>query len=165
MTSKTISVIRGKSTPEGTPGHLLVVETGFSCDTLELQWKNNESGVSCIIADSYSCDIWFSPHLNRNVLRLEDKHGRQDCLVHNGNFAGEAPGELTQIHGCTETGNGYGYLERPDGSGTQFAILKSGATLDALIENLGAGPHTITYQWGEGCAPDDLSDHQTGSAS
>lgn len=156
-----ISVLRGHSTPEGTCGKL-TTSAGFSCDTLELEWQNNKSGVSCILPDTYNASIWFSPHLDRNVIRLEDKHGRADCLVHNGNFAGEAEGEITQIHGCTEVGHDYGQIEKPLG-GTQFGILASGNTLNMLIEHVISqvgenGKFTVSYAWDDGYAPDDMAD-------
>ena len=158
-----LNVVRGKSTPEGTPGKQ-TSDAGFSCDTLELQWANNRRGISCILADTYTATIWYSPTLGHEVLRLEDKHGRFDCLEHNGNFAGEAHGEVTQVHGCTEVGRGYGQIKRPgDGQVTQYGILHSVATLAELIQHVKDtigedGKISITYSWGAGCAPDDLTD-------
>lgn len=152
-----IQIVRGKSTPEGTPGEL-TTNAGFSCQTLELQWADNQRGISCIkpapgdSPETYNATIWYSPTLNREVVRLEDKYGRQDCLLHNGNWAGEGTGEVTQVHGCTEVGQGYGQIKRPvDGNVTQFGILHSVATLEALIahikEQVGDVPFTVTYSW------------------
>lgn len=143
-----LAITRNKSAPTGTPGHLLVIETRFTCDTLELPWHDNRRRISCIIADMYEGRIWRSPSLDRDVVRLEDKHGRADCLLHNGNYAGdEALGYRTQVHGCTLVGRGLGLI---DG---QFGIMNSKATLQALIDNIGKGPHEVTYVWDEGCAP------------
>lgn len=150
-----IIVTRARSTPSGTPG-VLKTSGGFTCDTLELQWADNQSGISCIMPDTYQAVLWWSPTLNRLVVRLEDKHGRKDCLIHNGNWAGEASGEITQIHGCTEVGQGYGMVQRPDGK-MQFGIKGSSQTLAALIthiqENVSAIPFSVTYVWGDGFAP------------
>ena len=146
-------VIRQGSLPEGTHGRL-VTERAFCCDTLELGWHGNQRGISCIKADTYAGEIWFSPTLQRQVVRLEDKHGRQDCLIHNGNLAGDiALGMQTQVHGCTEVGQGYGLVQRPDKLGLQLGVLSSKDTLAKLIEHLGEGPHEITYEWAPGCAP------------
>lgn len=154
-----IIVTRQKSTDAGTPGTLRIEDNWWTCDTLELPWRNNKRGQSCIIADTYKCEPWMSEHLGRMVLRLEDKHGRQDCLVHNGNFAGDTEkGQVTQVHGCTEVGRGFGLVPRPDGKGNQFGILRSKVTLDELMQELGAGPHAIEYKWAEECEPEDLSD-------
>lgn len=166
-------VPRKRSTPLGTPGRM-TLENGFACDTLELAWHNNERGRSCTIADTYRGKAWWSPMLKRVVIRLEDKHGRHDCLVHNGNFAadeedldGDGVDEVTQIHGCTETGNGYGDVKRKDGK-MQWGIRGSVAALTALIDSLRCpveeadtvltidgeqhGFHDVelTYSWEEG---------------
>jgi len=154
-------VRRGKPTEYGTPGRM-VTEAGFACDTLELPWKDNQRGISCIKADSYNAWPWQSPSMGRMVIRLEDKNGRKDCLIHNGNFAGDQtidedhdgqPDNFTQVHGCTEVGQGYGNIARPDGKGRQFGVLSSKDTLALLIAHMGPGPHTVIYVWGEGCEP------------
>lgn len=163
-------VVRGKSTLLGTPGALSLSGFGveFSARTLELPWMNNERGRSCTAPGVDHGRVWFSPHLNRLVIRYDDRNGRQDCLVHNGNWAGEGAGEITQIHGCTEVGSGYGNVRRPDGK-TQWGIVASKPTLDALIAALEipgvahitdaqgyvSGYHdvAVTYRWAEGCEP------------
>lgn len=153
-------VLRGQSANAGTPG-VLTTEAGFTCDTLELPWRDNQRGLSCIIPDIYIATPWYSPTLGRMVLRLEDKHGRKDCLIHNGNFAGDTtidvdqdgkPDLITQVHGCTEVGRGYGNVARPDGV-RQYGILNSKVTLEELVTHMGPGPHIIEYRWGPDCSP------------
>lgn len=151
-----IIITRKQSTPSGTPGDLSVTNlTGetFTCATLELPWQNNTPGISCITDDSYSASIWHSDHLDCNVLRLQDKHGRHDCLIHCGNFAGDvSQGMETQVHGCTLVGSGYGLLTNDDGQ-SQTAIINSRITLARLIDFVGAGEHTVGYHWAPGCEP------------
>lgn len=156
-----IIIRRRKSGSDGTPGRL-VTDAGFACDTLELPWKDNQRGMSCVKPDSYLGWIWGSPSMGRPVIRLEDKHGRRDCLIHNGNFAGDVTIDLdgdggagdliTQVHGCTLVGMGYGDIARPDGE-LQFGILSSKDTLARLVDHLGPGQHTFIYTWDEGCEP------------
>ena len=150
-----IRIVRQKSTIHGTPG-TLTTSAGFQCDTLELPWEDNKSGISCIMTDIYGATIWNSPTLDRDVVRLEDKHGRKDCLLHNANWGGEGVGDVTQIHGCTAIGSGYGDLQNSKGN-MQFAILNSGKTLDKLIAHIKEfaedSPFTVAYYWAEGCAP------------
>lgn len=159
------TIVRQRSTPLGTPG-ALALSNGFGCDTLELPWHDNQRGVSCIVADVYEGWVWQSPMLKRLVVRLEDKHGRHDCLWHNGNFAadekdidGDGVPEVTQVHGCTEVGRGYGDIQRKDGK-MQWGIKASGATLSELIEALRdasqpGGFHRVRvqYLWAPGCEP------------
>ena len=168
------SVVRGLSAPLGTPGLMSLPSLRFSCDTLELQWQDNQRGVSCIHAATYRGWVWWSPWLKRPVIRLEDRFGRFDCLCHNGNFAaqekdidGDGVPEVTQIHGCTEVGRGYGEILRKDGR-TQWGIKNSGATLTELIKALEDGAEKsvgpggrmigyhevlLAYRWGDGCEP------------
>lgn len=174
------TVGRQKSTPLGTPGALALPL--FACNTLELPWAGNQRGLSCILPDVYRGRVWHSPTFKRLVVRLEDKNGRADVLIHNANFAatlqdldnngiagadldGDGFPEVAQLRGCTAVGNGYGEILRKDGK-MQWGIKSSGATLAALVESLrtddrpdtvveGVGYHDVvlTYSWAPGCAP------------
>lgn len=139
------SVSRQASTPLGTPG-ALALANGFSCNTLELPWHDNARGISCTAPGVDRGRVWYSPTLKRLVVRYEDRNGRRDCLIHNGNFAadeadldGDGVPEVTQVHGCTEVGRGYGDVLRKDGK-TQWGIKSSVATLAALISSLRCAP-------------------------
>jgi hypothetical protein len=151
------SVVREESGPLGTPGTLLL-DSQFTCNTLELDWHDNERGVSCIKPMTYRGWVWWSDHLGRRVIRLEDKNGRKDCLLHNGTFAGDvSEGNITQIHGCTIVGKGYAKVLRPDGQ-LQFGIVNSKGTLESLVESLKNDDGSyddvlLSYIWREGCAP------------
>lgn len=169
-----IEIIRSRSTPLGTPGHL-VAGNGFGCDTLELPWHNNQNGKSCTAAGIDRGRVWWSPMLGRLVIRLGNRNGRYDCLIHNGNFAadavdldGDGAPEVTQVHGCTEVGSGYGEILRKDGR-KQWGVRNSGATLAALLASLADGSEArigkdgfatgyheveITYRWAPGCNPE-----------
>lgn len=158
-------VLRGKSSPLGTPGAARL-DNGFNCHTLEKPWHNNDRGTSCIVADTYLGQVVMSPHFNRLVIRLEDKHGRQACEWHHGNFAadeqdldGDGLIEITDVHGCTLVGHNYGMVQRKDGH-QQYGIRNSVAALTALIKSLEdamqpGGYHDVivTYRWGEACQP------------
>lgn len=135
------TVFRRKGTPLGTPGRM-VLENGFACDTLELPWHNNERGRSCTAPGFDKGRVWWSPTLERLVVRFEPRNERHDCLIHNGNWAadavdidGDGTPEVTQVHGCTEVGMGYGDIERKDRK-KQWGIKFSGSTLAALIDSL-----------------------------
>ena len=181
----TASVVRQKSTEDGTPGKLTVTDVVlakdiFSCDTLELAWLNNQNTISCIVADSYRASFGYSEHLGsktssivtredgttfdlqHGIYRLEDKHGRSACLLHNANFAGEVDhGEYTELHGCTALGYGYGKIQRYDAAGQgklQFGILHTVTALEDLIKATKGRPLFVTYSWADGCAPADLTD-------
>lgn len=154
-----LHILRDESTDNGTPGALTVLELGWGCCSLEPPWRNNLSGVSCIVPDTYRAWPWYSPTLKRMALRLEDKHGRKDCLVHNANFAGDsAKGLLSQVHGCTAVGSRFGPIQKPNSRESQFGIMESVTTLERLLAVIGEGPHMITYEWGTNAIPGDLRD-------
>jgi hypothetical protein len=160
------TVVRQPSTSHGTAGHL-VLENGFECDTLELPWKDNKTGISCTKADTYKGRVWWSPTMNRLVIRWEDKNGRVACLVHTGTWAGGAP-EATDVHGCTIVGRGYAPVMRKDGK-MQWGILNSRPTMAELIQSLlkeGEDPTKtasyneveVEYKWASGTCVDIGSD-------
>lgn len=67
------------------------------CDTLELPWRDNKPGISCIPAGRYR--VTWTPSLNfeRHTLRLQDVPGRSGILIHSANFQG-------QLRGCIAPG-------------------------------------------------------------
>lgn len=167
-------VLRHRSAPLGTPGGL-TLENGFSCDTLEKPWHNNERGRSCTAPGIDVGRVWWSPHLKRAVIKYDDRNSRVDCEIHNGNFAAEEVDldddhipEITNVHGCTLVGHGYGNIKRKDGR-LQWGIMVSGATLAGLIDSLAipgedhvvgsdgyiSGYHSvrIEYAWAPGAEP------------
>ena len=155
-----VRIVRNPSSPTGTPGWLRT-EEDFTCNTLELPYKNNKTGLSCIEAGTYFGRVEYHPHYKCNVIRLEDKNGRKGILIHNGNFAGDievdadhdkVPDYVSQVEGCIEVGAGYGLVERKDKK-LQFGITKSKDTLARLTEHLGPGRHEFIIQWAEGWPP------------
>jgi hypothetical protein len=68
----------------------------FTCMTLELPWRDNMQGISCIPSGDYVCERLTSPKLgvSYDVKKVE---GRSYILVHRGNFR-------HQIAGCILVG-------------------------------------------------------------
>jgi hypothetical protein len=66
-------------------------------ETLELPWRDNERGVSCIPDGLYSCRYLFSPSRKRKVYWLENVPGREAVQIHIGNFTSD-------IRGCILVG-------------------------------------------------------------
>ena len=152
-------IFRGQESKDGTPG-VLTLDNTFTCDTLELPWRNNQRGVSCIRPDTYRGWVWESPTMGHKVIRLEDKNGRADCLIHNGIWAGDTlEGETTHVHGCTLVGHGYGVITWK--GVTQWGIYDGIKTLADLIESLQNEDGSyddvmIRYEYAEGCAPEGV---------
>lgn len=145
---------RGPSTDSGTFGRL-TLETGRSWPTLELPWRGNQRGLSCMLADTYIARLVDSPHFHRKVYRFENKNGREDCEIHPSNFAGDATkGLKSQLHGCAALGRKVGALDTGEGF-AQEAVLESAAALDELIAATGGEDIEVTVVWLPGAEPAD----------
>ena len=93
----------------GTNGDLSV-DGSPRCHTIELPWKNNQHGISCIPEGRYKLTKNQSAHLGRTLL-INDVPERSECLVHAANNA------LLELRGCiapvtTLTGEGTGDASR-----------------------------------------------------
>lgn len=95
----------------------------FSCDTLELPWKDNKKKISCIPKNTYDCIKREStnniPYLHVLIMNIPNRDG---VCIHKGNL-------YTQIQGCVLVGKGYGDINK-DG---QLDVLSSGVTFDKMM--------------------------------
>ena len=78
--------------PEGTNGKL-EVDGKFICYTIELPWKDNQAGVSCIPEGKYFISKRYSAKFKWH-LEVKDVENRNYILFHPANYA------LTELHGC-----------------------------------------------------------------
>ena len=162
MAKLRLEINRRTSGDIGTQGTLILhgLRTPWVCDTLELPWENNKPRESCIMADTYRAWLWFSPTFKCMTIRLEDKHGRRNCLIHPGNFAGDLQSNrISDVEGCTLVGKGFAMITDPDSKVRQWGITASKVTLAALISKLGDAEFDVVYKWSPGCEPEDPSDH------
>jgi hypothetical protein len=67
------------------------------CETLELPWRNNERGVSCIKEGTYECKLLFSQSRKMRLYWLQRVPGREAVQIHIGNFPKD-------IRGCILVG-------------------------------------------------------------
>ena len=102
------------------------------CETLELPWRDNYRGISCIPEGSYLCKIGHSPSRGYPVYWLQDVPGRSDVQIHVGNFPKD-------IRGCILVGEQRGvdqiahskvafaaFMERMGGKDFTLEITKEG---------------------------------------
>jgi len=78
--------------PEGTNGMILYEGRLITC-TIELPWKNNLAGVSCIPEGEYELTKRWSPKFGRH-LQILNVPGRELILIHPANEA------LRELKGC-----------------------------------------------------------------
>lgn len=85
-TNPTVTITRNSDNGTETIGTLVAQNNGatFTCNTLELPWKNNQHDISCIPSGTYICK-WKSFH-NTFHYELQNVQNRTGIFVHNGNF-------------------------------------------------------------------------------
>lgn len=103
-----------------TGGNIVDAETNEElCVTMELPWRNNERGRSCIPAGTYRCCLRWSEKHQRKVYEICDVPGRSDIEIHSANWP-------EQLLGCVATGTAFGKIEGRRG------ISESKKALDKL---------------------------------
>jgi hypothetical protein len=130
-----ILLTRGKSTDQGTPG--ILTGDRLSLCTLELPWRNNAPGISCIPAGRYVCRPYSSGKFP-DAWEVADVPGRSAILIHIGNYAGDtAKGYRSDVQGCILVGLTLGEING------QQALLSSRLAMDALQAAVGRKPFTL----------------------
>lgn len=93
-------------------------------DTLELSFKNNERGISCIPSGVYVV-LRKSSYRHGQCFELQNVLGRDNILIHKGNFNEDTKG-------CILIGNGFkdiNFDELPDLLNSRIAMKNLLATL------------------------------------
>lgn len=93
------------------------------CKTLELPWRDNQKGISCIPTGEYKLSPYPSSRFGE-VYIVNDVPNRTGILIHTGNTADD-------IEGCILVGDSYGKLNG------KKAVLNSKQTFKVLKELLG----------------------------
>lgn len=129
---------RNGSTDQGTPGILSAPALGFSCFSLELPWKDNQVGASCIPAGEYECERYFSSTFRQHLYRVCVVPGRSGIAIHSGNVAGDkSHGYKTHSLGCILAGRRRGELWG------QTAVLASRLAIGEFFRELDKNPFKL----------------------
>lgn len=95
-----LRLIRTDQNDFQTMGVLVLVEDNdnllFDCKTLELPWKDNKKGISCIPDGRYTVKKRTSTKYGKH-LWISDVPNRDMILIHTGNYN-------SQTHGCVLVG-------------------------------------------------------------
>ena len=103
-----VTLLREEQSDQGTFG-LLSFE-GHELRSLELPWRGNQRGLSCIPEGIYRCVMVRSPRMGR-VYGVCDVPGRSNVLIHSANLAGDIHlGWDTQLQGCIAPYKTRGFL-------------------------------------------------------
>ena len=101
---------------KGTNG-VLTIDDQFICYTIELPWRENRKGLSCIPEGCYSLEARYSPQLG-NHLHVENVPGRSWILIHPANDAHK------QLKGCIAPVSELIGIGKGDSSDTAFSLVK-----------------------------------------
>lgn len=113
------------STDQGTLG-TFVLEDGTSFFSLELPWRNNNHGSSCIPAGVYICH-WITSPKHGECYQVMNVPDRDMIEIHSANFAGDVKkGFISQLLGCITLGTSIGILNG------QLAVLNSRVAIAAF---------------------------------
>ena len=58
----------------------------FHCKTIELPWRDNLQGVSCVPAETYQIVLEHSSKFKTELFELKGVKGRSECKFHWGNY-------------------------------------------------------------------------------
>lgn len=135
------TLTRQQTSAEGTFGQI-VTDSGFTCHTGELPYRDNSPGRSCIPAGVYPCSMRYSEKHRANVYHVDGVKGRSDIEIHSAKWMGDtAQGFKCQLLGCIAPGQEFGYLEG------QKAMVSSNAAVAALENDLNRADFELTIDW------------------
>jgi len=133
-----VDLFRMERSDQGTLG--ILTTTNFKCYTLELPWRENHAGISCIPTGDYTVEIRLSPKYGR-IYWVRNVPNREWILIHSGNYAGDVEkGYKTHVRGCILLGKEKGYL------GGQRAVLNSRLTVRKFMREMGHQPFNLTIR-------------------
>src|ERR1035437_9337176 len=96
---------------DGTLGNLSINGSTFTCYSLELSWRGNSTGISCIPSGLYICK-WAKHPQHGWCWQVINVAGRTDILIHSANLAGNTEqGYQKQVLGCIALGMGIGMFK------------------------------------------------------
>lgn len=122
---------------QGTYGKLRLPD-GTEYFTLELPWRGNATGASCIPPGTYKVGIRNSPKFGR-IYEVMNVPGRTAILIHSGNVAGDkSKGFNSHVEGCILLGLNKGNV------GGQKAVQQSRAAVAQFMEKMGGNPFTMS---------------------
>lgn len=133
----TVTIIRGTDDTVETIGTLKAIRARdnhvFTCETLELPWKNNQHDISCIPKGTYYCSI--RPFFSKDRYELMNVPDRTGIFIHEGNY-------YHDVLGCILLGIKPSDINH-DG---QIDVTASVATITAFMTFMQNEPFTLTIE-------------------
>jgi hypothetical protein len=139
---KTLYITRKPSTDQGTPGYFSFGSRVLRC--IELPWRDNTPGRSCIPTGTYRAELYASPK-HGTVYMLQGVPGRSDVEIHAANFAGDSDmGWKCELLGCIAPAESIGTMTPEGYTREQLAGLQSRAALAEFMAWASGEPIEIT---------------------
>jgi hypothetical protein len=131
------TLIREPDDDQGTFGKLRLPD-GTEFFTLELPWRDNATGASCIPPGTYQVAMRNSPKFGQ-IYEVMNVPGRSAILIHSGNVAGDkSQGYNSHVEGCILLGLNKGTVAG------QKAVQQSRAAIAQFNEKMGGRPFTLS---------------------
>lgn len=138
-----VSLNRFAFSDEGTRGLLEIEGFNQTFATMELPWRNNSTGGSCIPEGTYNC-VWGRSDKFGMCYHITKVPGRSSILFHNGNWAGDhTKGFRSESLGCVLIGLRHGILIG------QRAVLGSIAARTLFESAMNKEPFKLTINSGK----------------
>ncbi len=135
MNRQQVFLIRTGFSDQGTNGMLVLND--FNCFTLELPWRQNKTGISCIPQGKYTVIQRASPKYGK-IYWVTEVPTRSYILIHSGNYAGDrSKGYKSHVRGCILLGQKMGTL------GGQKAVLNSRVTVNKFMRTTDMQPFDL----------------------
>jgi hypothetical protein len=133
MSNVNLICARFSDNTKQTLSYLSVIETVdnkefnlFDCASMELPWKNNERGVSCIPLGDYDCEkIGATAAIPYEHIAILNVQGRSGVCIHKANFT-------SQLRGCIAVGDKHVDINHDN----QLDVTNSGKTFNVLMSLL-----------------------------
>jgi len=147
-TRRHIYILRQETGDAGTFGSL-TTDSGFQVYSLELPWRQNKTGISCIPAGDYECVLSDTPKHGK-VYEVKNVPGRTAILLHGGNWGGDvSKGLKSDVEGCILPGRAIGDLAG------QPSVMSSRDALRGLMDDLDGEPALISIRWADAIKPQE----------
>lgn len=134
---RTATLTRTETSDQGTFG-TMVTDTGTTVRTGELPWRDNQQGLSCIPAGTYTV-TWGDSPAHGPCYHVQNVPGRTDIEIHAANLMGDTTkGFRCELLGCIAPGLHVGDF------GGQRAVVASRPGLQRLILDLNTEDFQLT---------------------
>lgn len=134
---RTATLRRVSTSDQGTLGELSSPE-GLLLWVIELPWRDNALGKSCIPPGVYPCRWHNSPRFGW-VYKLFGTEPRTEILIHVGNWAGDESLKFrSNSNGCLLPGVGRAKLDE------QLAVTMSRSAVARIADHFARAPFTLT---------------------